>query len=176
MSFRTPFTQDGRVRGKLAEQFIRLTTLDTEFPFPHVLTRIAVKSRSELEVNPVQNAVSSLESRIKQFHIEIQKKEIDKNGLQSLLQGSLLTQVNEGPLEMCTLLNEEGKYSSEDIAKLRKCLSNFLKVCSEALNLNKTVIAVDQKPFQDALEKGKKLLKKKKIAYVSGEKSKKKKC
>jgi hypothetical protein len=87
--------------------------------------------------------------------------------LQGLLQGSILAQVNEGPIEFCQkFLGNVERYSSVHVEKLKTSLKDFLSLCEEAITINDTLIGEDQRPFQVALEQGLSKLKGRMEPYV----------
>jgi len=72
-----------------------------------------------------------------------------------VLQGSVLAQVNAGPLAICeTFLGHAPKYPVNHIAKLRETVDAFLDICGKAIELNGALIQQDQMEFQFKLEQG----------------------
>jgi len=77
--------------------------------------------------------------------------------LQIVLQGSVLLQVNAGPLEICRyFLSEENakNYEAEKVEKLRNIMANFAYESGRALKLNASLIGSDQIGFHEQMEEG----------------------
>ena len=72
-----------------------------------------------------------------------------------MLQGSVLLQVNEGPLEICRVfLGEPELPPSSHLRRLDAALREFLELCKKALLRNEQYMAPEQQAFQTELEQG----------------------
>jgi len=132
------------------------TILTTEHPFPFVLKRIPVVNCEKIKLSPIETSIELMEDRIQKLKIEYEAEYPNAKTLQIVLQGSVLLQVNAGPLEILRVFvgGGEDKYGAEGVDKLRKLFSDFIKSCQEALRVNAEVIKADQKDFHQELERG----------------------
>ena len=63
--------------------------------------------------------------------------------------------MNAGPLAIArTFMNNREAYPTEDVVRLEEALRLFVKLCQQAVKLNKTLIGPDQREFQEHLEQG----------------------
>jgi len=140
----TPFTKTGKDQGSVSEQWKRKTICVCEYPFPYMLTRSPVISKSYLEISPLETSTENIQQRIDAFEMCIKhaklKKDLDSlKTLQQLLQGSVRLQVNRGSIEICEAFLGENRiyYPPEQIEILSQKLKKFLEACQELLVLNK---------------------------------------
>ena len=98
-SYSVPFTKDanGKAHAKnIDAQWMRITTLTVKEPFPFVLTRQVVQSRSVRELSPIEVAVHDIREKIEEMHKELEataRSSSDNNNLMRLIQGTVLPQV-----------------------------------------------------------------------------------
>ena len=85
----TPFTKDGRSQGALNEQFCRKTIVTASSTFPNLVKRLPVFEKTEVILNPIENAIETMEKRNAKMHSEISAPLPNIKSLQSLLQGSV---------------------------------------------------------------------------------------
>jgi hypothetical protein len=80
--------------------------------------------------------------------------------------------VNEGVLEICKQFLETPEYEETFISKLQETMKEFLHICEEMLDINKTMIAANQIEFHEALVEGYHKLANEmsKYTHVTGEK------
>jgi len=153
--FETPFTQDGGTHGGVEEQYKRKTILTTELPFPYIKKRLLVVNKQEEELEPIENSIETLVSQTQKLTLELKNKPPNTKSLQSLLQGSILLQVNIGPFKICSVfLANASNYPAQHVQRLRQAFRHFLKVCKEGLDLNSKLIGPEQYHFQKQLEQG----------------------
>jgi len=159
--FSTPFTLLGKSHADvLSEQHKRKTILTTENYFPYVKKRLLVIKKQEVNLSPLENATETIESRTDNLINELQQSPPNTKTLQSVLQGTVLLQVNVGPMETAKVfLGNAALYPADQIEKLRQCFRELLKACEDATALNKTLIGPDQVQFHLELEIGVKNLK-----------------
>jgi hypothetical protein len=97
-------------------------------------------------MTPLENSIEAMESRTDAILSEIRTQTPNTKTLHPVLQGSLIAAVNAGPKEICT--NFLGKNAAEFpkplIEKLKFSFREFLKACEEALQVDKTIIIVEQ--------------------------------
>nr|CAH7754240.1 unnamed protein product [Callosobruchus chinensis] len=160
--FETPFTRDGKVRGNPEEQWKRRTILTTSYSFPYVKKRIAVHSRSTIELAPIEVAIDEMRSRVGELEEAVfSRRPVDAKRLQLLLQGSVCVQVNAGPLAYAHAFLDpvlSGMYPDEKVEELKDVYREFLKICYSALQINGKLIASDQQEYQEVLRQNYKKL------------------
>ena len=96
-----PFTKGKKSQGDLQDQWKRKITYVTDGAFPTVEKRLLIKSQSQEELPPVENAIALINDKIAALEKELSSSKPDTRTLQILLNGSLLAFVNAGPLEIC---------------------------------------------------------------------------
>eukprot|EP01099_Mayorella_cantabrigiensis_P008574 TRINITY_DN8081_c0_g1_i1.p1 TRINITY_DN8081_c0_g1~~TRINITY_DN8081_c0_g1_i1.p1 ORF type:complete len:395 (-),score=74.81 TRINITY_DN8081_c0_g1_i1:416-1546(-) len=101
--FETPFTKSGKAQSNdMSEQYRRRTILKTKQKFPGVTKRSLVIDRKTIELTPIEVAIDLLQNRNKVAKQECEEP-INLKTLQQVLQGSVLAQVNAGPLEIANV-------------------------------------------------------------------------
>ncbi|XP_069088634.1 dedicator of cytokinesis protein 7 isoform X4 [Pleurodeles waltl] len=152
----TPFTLDGRAHGDLHEQFKRKTILTTSHAFPYIKTRINVTHKEEIILTPIEVAIEDMQKKTQELAFATHQDPSDPKMLQMVLQGSVGTTVNQGPLEVAQVFlseipNDPKLFRHHN--KLRLCFKDFTKRCEDALRKNKSLIGPDQKEYQRELER-----------------------
>ncbi|XP_067839366.1 dedicator of cytokinesis protein 8 isoform X2 [Heptranchias perlo] len=154
--YTTPFTKDGRPRGDLSEQYKRKTILTTLHAFPYIKTRINVIQKEEFILTPIEVAIEDMQKKTLELAIATNQEPPDPKMLQMVLQGSVGTTVNQGPLEVAQVFLAEIPENSQLFRhhnKLRLCFKEFIMRCGDAVEKNKHLIASDQKEYQQELKK-----------------------
>ncbi|XP_060136033.1 dedicator of cytokinesis protein 8 isoform X4 [Zootoca vivipara] len=154
--YTTPFTQDGRPRGELSEQYKRKTILTTMHAFPYIKTRINVIQKEEFVLMPIEVAIEDMQKKTLELAVATRQVPPDPKMLQMVLQGSVGATVNQGPLEVAQVflaeIPEDPKlYRHHN--KLRLCFKEFIMRCGEAVEKNKCLITADQREYQQELKK-----------------------
>ncbi|KAK5577362.1 hypothetical protein RB653_002303 [Dictyostelium firmibasis] len=160
--FETPFIESGAGRANsIAEQYKRKTILKTSTYFPYTKKRIAVVSKQEIILSPIENSIETIDQRAEAIANEVRSKVPNPKTLQQVLQGTLRLQVNIGPQEVCRVFLASDptsgayNYPVDQIKKLKKSLSLFLGSCSEALFINKGLVEnQSSQEFQEEMEQG----------------------
>ncbi|GCB61581.1 hypothetical protein scyTo_0012944 [Scyliorhinus torazame] len=152
----TPFTLDGRAHGDLHEQFKRKTILTVSHTFPYIKTRINVTQKEEVILTPIEVAIEDMQKKTQELAFATHQEPADPKMLQMVLQGSVGTTVNQGPLEVAQVFlseipNDPKLFRHHN--KLRLCFKDFTKRCEDALRKNKSLIGPDQKEYQRELER-----------------------
>uniref|UniRef100_A0A673IVF3 Dedicator of cytokinesis protein 7-like n=1 Tax=Sinocyclocheilus rhinocerous TaxID=307959 RepID=A0A673IVF3_9TELE len=152
----TPFTLDGRAHGDLHEQFKRKTNLTTSHAFPYIKTRINIIHKEEIISTPIEVAIEDMQKKTQELAFATHQDPSDAKMLQMVLQGSVGTTVNQGPLEVAQVFLSEipsdpKLYRHHN--KLRLCFKDFTKRCEDSLRKNKSLIGPDQKEYQRELER-----------------------
>ncbi|XP_048834513.1 dedicator of cytokinesis protein 8 isoform X1 [Brienomyrus brachyistius] len=154
--YTTPFTKSGRPRGELNEQYKRKTILTTMHAFPYIKTRLNVIQKEEFDLTPIEVAIEDMQKKTRELAVATHREQPDAKMLQMVLQGSVGTTVNQGPLEVAQVfLNEipEDPKLFRHHNKLRLCFKEFILRCGEAVEKNKHLITPDQKEYQQELKK-----------------------
>ncbi|XP_078252208.1 dedicator of cytokinesis protein 8 isoform X2 [Rhinoraja longicauda] len=154
--YTTPFTKDGRPRGDLSEQYKRKTILTTLHAFPYVKTRINVIQKEEFILTPIEVAIEDMQKKTLELAVATHQEPPDAKMLQMVLQGSVGTTVNQGPLEVAQVFLAEIPENSNLFRhhnKLRLCFKEFIMRCGDAVEKNKHLITPDQKEYQQELKK-----------------------
>lgn len=154
-----PFTRGGGARGTLEDQYIRKTFFTTERMFPFLKKRLRVISVYEEELSPIECAISLIEKRVRALRTELNLSPPNLKNLQRELQGSLLTQVNAGPISIVQIFlsNEKcGSYEEDKRSHLAQSISELERTLAFAVKLNKNSIdgSENQTILQEELEKG----------------------
>jgi len=151
--FVTPYTLSGKVHGELEEQYLRKTVVTVELPFPNMKRRIQIVAKESFTLSPIEYAIEQIQGQNEKINSVIGQN--NPKLLQQNLSGSLIAQVNAGPMKIAEtfLVNTKG-YTEEHLQQLRESLVKFLKVCNRGIILNATFIKDDQKAFQKQLEQG----------------------
>ncbi|MGH0155770.1 UNVERIFIED_CONTAM: hypothetical protein FKN15_030075 [Acipenser sinensis] len=103
----TPFTLDGRAHGDLHEQYKRKTFLTTSHAFPYIKTRINVMHKEEVISTPIEVAIEDMQKKTQELAFATHQEPADPKMLQMVLQGSVGTTVNQGPLEVAQVFLSE---------------------------------------------------------------------
>ncbi|XP_041719148.2 dedicator of cytokinesis protein 7 isoform X3 [Coregonus clupeaformis] len=152
----TPFTLDGRAHGDLHEQYKRKSILTTSHAFPYIKTRINVIHKEEIILVPMEVAIEDMQKKTQELAFATHQEPADAKMLQMVLQGSVGTTVNQGPLEVAQVFlsdipDDPKLYRHHN--KLRLCFKDFTKRCEDALRKNKTLIGPDQKEYHKEMER-----------------------
>ncbi|XP_073686240.1 dedicator of cytokinesis protein 7 [Garra rufa] len=152
----TPFTLDGRAHGDLHEQYKRKTILTTSHAFPYIKTRINIIHKEEIILMPMEVAIEDMQKKTQELAFATHQDPADPKMLQMVLQGSVGTTVNQGPLEVAQVFLSEIPEDPKLFRhhnKLRLCFKDFTKRCEDALRKNKSLIGPDQKEYHRELER-----------------------
>ncbi|XP_067276953.1 dedicator of cytokinesis protein 7-like isoform X3 [Pseudorasbora parva] len=152
----TPFTLDGRAHGDLHEQYKRKTILTTSHAFPYIKTRINVIHKEEIILMPMEVAIEDMQKKTQELAFATHQDPADPKMLQMVLQGSVGTTVNQGPLEVAQVFLSEIPEDPKLFRhhnKLRLCFKDFTKRCEDALRKNKSLIGPDQKEYHREMER-----------------------
>eukprot|EP01087_Luapelamoeba_hula_P004157 TRINITY_DN14106_c0_g1_i1.p1 TRINITY_DN14106_c0_g1~~TRINITY_DN14106_c0_g1_i1.p1 ORF type:complete len:254 (-),score=49.85 TRINITY_DN14106_c0_g1_i1:78-731(-) len=158
----TGYSAEGKNVAKegLAHQQKKKTIFSVGMAFPAMTPRLEVVSSSEVIISPLENAIELIEGRIAALKAQLNTNPPRLNALQSVIQGSVVTMVNEGPLKICEtflpegpVLDPSGKpYPPELLMSLRVKMSEFIRMCGFAIRLNKSLISAEHLPFQGMVQ------------------------
>jgi hypothetical protein len=155
--FETPFTPAGRAQGELKDQWKRKSVLTLEAAFPHVRKRLRVVKLDTSDYSPIECAIELLQRKVRSLKAELSSAQPQSKVLQMELQGSLLTQVNVGPLAICeTFLVPAARAQVEP--RLADALFDTMRelehTLGNAVKLNANLVTATQIALQSALEDG----------------------
>lgn len=153
--FASPYTLLGKsYADRLRDQYQRKTILTVEKKFPYITKRLIVVRKEEINLSPIDNSSENIETRTEEIRSVLTTTPPKVKTLQSLLQGSLMLQVNVGPAQVAKefLGENASKYPPESVARCTRALKYFLEICKEALIMNKNCISTNQVLFQIELE------------------------
>ena len=126
--FATPFTEDGRAHGDIAQQCKRKTILSTKESFPYVKTRLLVKSHSQITLSPIEVAIEDVQKKAKQLAEALHQDPPDTKMLQMVLQGCIGTTVNQGAVEVAQVLKKTRTSSTGRLHVIDCVLIEILQV------------------------------------------------
>ncbi|CAB1449299.1 unnamed protein product, partial [Pleuronectes platessa] len=145
------------VCGAVLRHYKRKTILTTSHAFPYIKTRINIIHKEEASIStPIEVAIEDMQKKTQELAYATHQDPSDAKMLQMVLQGSVGTTVNQGPLEVAQVFLSEipsdpKLYRHHN--KLRLCFKDFTKRCEDALRKNKSLIGPDQKEYQRELER-----------------------
>jgi hypothetical protein len=151
--FEAPFAPNG---GKISEdvdkQWKRRTIYIVPKYYPAVLRRLRVKEVRYDDLEPLGCAIDLLESRINAIETELSIRPPNTKTLQIVLQGSIMLQVNAGPLAIVKVfLANADTFNPHKIAVLKERMEKFVNRCEFALKMNEKLIGEDQRAYQEAM-------------------------
>jgi hypothetical protein len=155
--YETPFVKEGKKMGSMEDQYKRQTIVKTSHAFPSMHKRVSIVSKEEIILTPIETARDLIRGRSEALQKELSSGSPNTKTLQIVLQGSVLLQVNAGPLEICRLFLSEDKRKElpeQHVQELDAAMKEFFKLCGFALALNGSLITDDQLPFQEKLKEG----------------------
>ncbi|KAF1748268.1 hypothetical protein GCK72_024735 [Caenorhabditis remanei] len=154
--FETPYTMEGRAQGDLSSQYKKRTILTVENSFPYIKTRLRVVNRSIMNFSPIEVAIEDIEKKTRELAAAAQHK--NAKMLSMLVQGSIGTTVNQGPLEIAnvflanSMTDERGRPVDRLQNKLRLSFRHLQYRAMEAIELSRQLIGEDQKEYQENVE------------------------
>eukprot|EP01119_Soliformovum_irregulare_P021573 TRINITY_DN7210_c0_g1_i1.p1 TRINITY_DN7210_c0_g1~~TRINITY_DN7210_c0_g1_i1.p1 ORF type:complete len:1800 (-),score=546.30 TRINITY_DN7210_c0_g1_i1:194-5593(-) len=155
--FETPFTKSGKAHAEdMKEQFKRKTILVTEAVFPYVKTRLRVREKSEIELTPIETNIELIERKTITIRSETSTSTPNLKTLHMILQGTLLIQVNAGPVEICRVFlgDHMTNHPKPMVDRLISAMHGFIGALGKALELNLSLIGTDQLPLHKELVRG----------------------
>jgi hypothetical protein len=155
----TGFSVSGKNVAELSQQQKKKIIFYVDKAFPYMTNRLEVVNVKEIILSPLENAVELLEGRVAALRAQLTQNPPRLNALQSVIQGSVVTMVNEGPLKICEIflasgaVDRDGKpYDPQKVAVLKEKMTDFIKMCGFAIKLNKSLISAEHLPFQQMVE------------------------
>ncbi|KAK3096056.1 hypothetical protein FSP39_022605 [Pinctada imbricata] len=155
--FETPFTEGGKAQGEIHEQHKRRTIVITTHSFPYVKKRIQVSKSEDVILKPIEVAIDQMQNKVVDMREVVNLPRPDVKKLQLKLQGSVSAQVHAGPLAYAQAFlskDKVNKFHAEKVDALKDVFRDFVYVCSDALELNGTLITTEQKEYHESLNTG----------------------
>jgi len=120
--------------------------------FPCLVNRSKiVKIEKEIK-DPIDCAIDLITHRVELLQNELNKLESDTKTLQIVLQGSIMLQVNAGPLAIVNyFLSRKDQFPKEKVDILMTKLNQFAKSLHFAVMLNNKLIDPSQVEYQKAI-------------------------
>ena len=133
--FDLPFFKGGQ---QIEHCWLKRTIITLEHPVPYLVSRIVIHADTGVKVieySPIEYNCQSLLTQVDR--INDATKRHDFPALQPLIQGALLTQVNDGPKKMAEVfLTGAAENENEHTMALRKIFRKFLKATSRAVKVH----------------------------------------
>lgn len=132
--FMTPFTENGKGR-KIEETYLKRTILTTEHSFPFISPRSLIVKEEYETLTPIEGGIRMIEEKNKAIQEALNSLDIQQIQLQ--LQGSVVANVNGGPIDVIhTFLGSQEKYPQKHIELLKFQCKIFLDLNQNALEQN----------------------------------------
>ena len=148
-TYETPFTHSKKAQGSVEEQWIKRTIIGTKDSMPCISRQSDIISLKEIDMPPIRVAYRQLKARVKEIEEAIKNQNMQ--GLQILLHGNILVQVNEGPARIAEVFLGNPKYAdSPYVPKLRIMFNQFLDENREGLELHRKYSI--EKPSYETLQ------------------------
>jgi hypothetical protein len=119
--------------------WLRRTVFTLPYPIPYIVKRVEVPPGNirQFDFSPIEYSCQNLQLQIDRVEAAIGRR--DFKSLQPLIQGTLLTQVNEGPKKMAEVFlvgGESEDIKPEHVQQLRALFRLFIKVFTSAVTLH----------------------------------------
>eukprot|EP00049_Salpingoeca_infusionum_P007192 m.116931 g.116931 ORF g.116931 m.116931 type:complete len:2092 (+) comp13619_c0_seq1:34-6309(+) len=138
--YETPFTKslEGKARGSIESQWLRRTylTVPAFFPFMKARQEVVQEKTTTEELTPIQVGTRSMQKKADSLEALLKQPDTNYKLLQLELQGSVVVQVNEGPLEMARVFLSPATsrhYTPQEIKRFQRALKGFKTQCGLAL-------------------------------------------
>ncbi|VDO20091.1 unnamed protein product [Haemonchus placei] len=161
-SYESPVFESSGNEGQepsLTNQALKKTILKgVEGAFPSTRRRLRVQSAYSNVITPLEFACQKLELKANQINAVLddvtETRPLDVKGLQLLLQGAVMPTVNAGPLayaEAFTQPEQRERYGEGGVRNLESAFRKLMSACERALQVNETVVAMDQQTYHEVL-------------------------
>ncbi|KAJ3425820.1 dedicator of cytokinesis [Anaeramoeba flamelloides] len=147
-------------KNEFKDLWLRNTYFITDGSFPSNTRRLRVKDRVDVELSPIQNAVSSVEEKNKDLILIIKKyqssEEKNTNPFSMALNGVIDAAVNGGVFRYIDAFfgEEYIKNNTNDkdlVVQLKKGLQNQLNILDDGIYLHNKLCPTDFRPFHDKM-------------------------
>jgi hypothetical protein len=155
--FETPYSPDGsKPTEDVSKSWKRKILLSTTKAHPFILKRIEVTKKEVKILKPIESAIDLIQTIVIRLKQALNCTPPNTKTLQIILQGSILTQVNAGPLAIVrTFLSTANDYPEEMIDMLKDQTQRFIRSCQFGLRFNQSLIAEEpaNAPLHEAMMK-----------------------
>lgn len=140
--FETPYNPGGgKPSEEVSKTWKRKIILCPAKSFPYLLSRVPVKKKEVKILKPIESAVDLLLTIVSRFKEALNCVPPNTKTVQIILQGSVLTQVNAGPLAIIReFLGNAANYPENEVKKIGEQVKAFIRLCQFGLRLNATLI------------------------------------
>lgn len=141
--FETPYNPEGgKPSEEVSKTYKRKFVLHPAKTFPYLLTRVPIRTKEVKILSPIESAVDLLLSIVLRLKEALNCTPPNTKTVQIILQGSVLTQVNAGPLAIIReFLGHAEKYPEAEVARVAEQIRGFVRRCKFGFALNATLIA-----------------------------------
>uniref|UniRef100_A0A4W3HCZ3 Dedicator of cytokinesis 9 n=1 Tax=Callorhinchus milii TaxID=7868 RepID=A0A4W3HCZ3_CALMI len=153
--FEMPFTVSGKKQGGVEQQCKRRTILTTTHSFPYVKKRIPVMYQQHIDLNPIEVAIDEMSNKVAELRHLCASSDVDMIRLQLKLQGSVIVQVNAGPLAYARAFLDDAnvkRFADNKVKQLKEVFRQFVEACGQALGVNERLIKEDQLEYQEEMK------------------------
>jgi hypothetical protein len=140
-------------RGGQGMEFCWLTRVIVHLPnpMPYIVSRVLIppKGIQRMDYSPIEWACQTLRDKVDGINEAVALENLD--ALRPLLQGSIITQVNEGPKRMAEVFLN-GATENQHTMMLRKLFRKFVKAADRGVRAHqKCCVDAEFNPLQEAL-------------------------
>ena len=153
-SFETPFLKDSnKAQGNIDEQWIRRTIVNVKYAMPFITKLQEVVRQDITEFPPIRVSYRQLREKLISLETAVQSRDCQE--IQRLLHGTLLAQVNEGPVKIAEVFLSEKNTNDKYQTKMIEIFNDTIDALKRALEIHGKWVAESQpefKPLQEQLE------------------------
>lgn len=141
--FETPYNPGGgKPSEEVSKTYKRKIVLHPARTFPYLLTRVPILRKEVKILSPIESAVDLLLGIVLRFKEALNCTPPNTKTVQIILQGSVLTQVNAGPLAIIReFLGNSANYPEQEVARIGEQVRGFVRRCKFGFALNASLIA-----------------------------------
>jgi len=160
--FETPYSPDGgKPSEEVSKTWKRKIILTPARTFPYLLTRVPIRKKDIKILRPIESAVDLLLGIVTRLKEALNCTPPNTKTVQIILQGSVLTQVNAGPLAIIReFLGNSANYPEAEVTKIAEQVRGFVRRCRFGFALNATLIEKEPSlaPLHEEMSKAFKIL------------------
>lgn len=160
--FETPYSPGGgKPSEEVSKTWKRKIVLTPARTFPYLLTRVPIRKKDIKILKPIESAIDLLLGIVTRLKEALNCTPPNTKTVQIILQGSVLTQVNAGPLAIIReFLGNAANYTEAEVAKVAEQVRGFVRRCKFGFALNATLIEKEPSlaPLHEEMSKAFKVL------------------
>ncbi|PRP78369.1 dedicator of cytokinesis 9, partial [Planoprotostelium fungivorum] len=151
--YNVPFTMSGKAQGSVSEQYQKKTIITTDSVFPYIQKRLLVVKKEEFTLTPIEASTEVLQGQIVKIKRELTMTPPNSKTLTMELSGSLMAQVNGGPLEICKVFLGDNmtKYNKAHVHVMIETFHQLIEAIDQALQLNANISGPEGMSFHRSL-------------------------